>query len=91
MTDTLGPGAPMPGKFHWIITFEYNGAATRASANGGITPRAGATRTSVFNDILTGVKQQAGVTGDVTVLFFSLEPNDLGVASGEQPDPRSTP
>jgi hypothetical protein len=61
------------------MTIQYQGAEglTQASAEGTITAREGATRQELYRDLYDHVRKQVGVEGHVSVLFFSLDRNDL--------------
>lgn len=70
-------------EYHWIMTVQHQkampGAVSFVSTEGTITARDGATRQELFREIRDWVCEQAAVEApDVSYLFFSLEPNDLG-------------
>lgn len=74
-------------EYHYVMTIQHQhgqaaGVIAQASAEGTITAREGATRQELYRSIYDHVRAQAGVEGQVWVLFFSLELNDLGAQDG---------
>lgn len=75
------PGPNPQGTYHWVISASWqpgNGTTADGTWRSTITPEPGQTRAEVYEEIRQSL--MANVTGGIapTVLFFSLEPNELG-------------
>jgi hypothetical protein len=71
----------MTGEMHWIMTYsrpDPPGTAVR-TVEGLTMPARGTTRQQLFRDIERKVctLDDAAQPGDISVLFFAVEPNDL--------------
>jgi len=82
------PGPDPQGSHHWVMSVQW--PETRRTAAGGatyratITPEPGQTRAEIYEEIRAWVFQEIAEATGVqrpTVVFWSLEPNDLGGAS----------
>lgn len=71
----------MSRDYHWIITLQHqapDGRIGTANGSGIITAGEGQTRESLYRQIVQHACDQAGIApARCSVLFFSLEPNEL--------------
>ena len=68
--------APTPIKHHWIMTVQ-TATGTTATTDSVVDVTPGShTHEFVYSEVLKAVRQWIG-TDDVTVLFFSVTPNQL--------------
>lgn len=69
-------------EYHYVMTIQHQhgqaaGNISQATGEGTIMAREGATRQELYRDVYDQVRAWAGVDGQVWVLFFSLDRNDL--------------
>lgn len=68
-------------EYHIVMTAAVDGGGY-VSANVTVIPRPGSTRQSLFNDLLTKMARDTGISPRaLTPLFFTLEPNQLDTAT----------
>lgn len=73
---------PQAASYFWILTLSWaptQGGLRSATRSGIATIPPGTTREGAFNEIMTAIKGSLGPeAANATVVFFSLEPNQLG-------------
>lgn len=81
MTAPIPPGPDPQGTHHWVISVKWPigpGQEATATYRSTITPAPGQTRAEIYESIRDFVMRDATSGQPPTVLFFSLEPNQLG-------------
>lgn len=84
MSATIPPGPNPQGTHHWVMSAAWpsgHGQETTATYRSTITPEPGQTRAEIYETIRDFVMRDATNGQPPTVLFFSLEPNQLGSAT----------
>lgn len=68
--------------WHYLITLQYPGpdGLLASTSDGTFRPSATAMRTEAFREIFSYEKDRLGIDGPAAILFFSLDPDDLGVS-----------
>ncbi|MEU8979033.1 hypothetical protein [Streptomyces sp. NPDC048309] len=75
--STVHPtGAAGPGSLFWVLSVDKPGLVS-TTRSGTYNPRPGATREDAYEEIYTEVTASHPALRGATVLFFSLEPNQL--------------
>lgn len=84
MSTPPPPGPNPQGSHHWVMSVQWSGkrrSVHGATYGGTTTPTAGQTRADVYEHMREHVYSDLAATVGVqgpTILFFSLEPNQLG-------------
>ncbi|WP_033822315.1 hypothetical protein [Kitasatospora sp. MBT63] len=69
-----------PTEYHWIATLQWAQGGNTITSTGNGTINVTTKRQTAYNDVLAHARIQMQVPLDAitAVLFFSLEPNDMG-------------